>query len=82
MFSNEWLYQEFRAKFAIWLPNLKTLDGTDFKDDAALIQKMKNAEQEKKVKKEANPEKGGSKPSAFEKGIDKSVKAQSGNTAF
>ena len=37
VFSNEWLYQEFRAKFSIWLPSLKTLDGTDFKDDAALI---------------------------------------------
>ena len=33
VFSNELFYQEFRAKFSIWLPSLKTLDGTDFKDD-------------------------------------------------
>ena len=33
VFSNESMYKSFRAKFQIWCPSLKTLDGTDFKDD-------------------------------------------------
>ena len=37
VFSNETMYKQFRAKFAIWCSNLKTLDGTDFSDDKALI---------------------------------------------
>ena len=37
VFSNQTNYQNFRAKFAIWIPSLKTLDGTDFKDDQEAI---------------------------------------------
>lgn len=34
-------YEEFRAKFKIWLPSLVTLDGIDFKKDEIKIQEMK-----------------------------------------
>ena len=50
VFSNELQYSEFRARFSIWIPSLKTLDGTDFKDDQGFITKMRQTEQEKKVK--------------------------------
>ena len=33
-------YDEFRAKFKIWIPTLETLDGTDFSKDDAIIAKM------------------------------------------
>jgi hypothetical protein len=33
LFGNESAYHMFRARFSIWNPNLKTFDGTDFKDD-------------------------------------------------
>ena len=33
-------YDEFRAKFKIWLPTLETLDGTDFSKDDATIARM------------------------------------------
>ena len=35
-------YDEFRAKFKIWLPTLETLDGTDFSKDSAIIANMLN----------------------------------------
>ena len=85
VFSNEYLYQEFRAKFAIWMPNLKTLDGTDFKDDQDMINKMKSGELNKKVasnKLESIPEEGSGGKAAFPQGIDKTIKAQAGTTAF
>ena len=44
VFSNEVMYKQFRARFANWLPNLKTLDGTDFKDDKELIEKTRSLE--------------------------------------
>ena len=33
-------YNEFRAKFKIWIPTLETLDGTDFSKDDSVIAKM------------------------------------------
>ena len=48
VFSNDQFYQEFRAKFKIWIPSLKTLDGTDFKDDQGFIEKMSQQEIAKK----------------------------------
>ena len=30
-------YERFRATIKIWVPSLNTLDGTDFKSDAATI---------------------------------------------
>ena len=50
VFSNEQMYKQFRARFAIWCPNLKTLDGTDFQDDKSLIEKMRSAEEAKRNK--------------------------------
>jgi len=87
VFSNETMYKQFRARFAIWLPNLKTLDGTDFSDDQALISKLRSAEEAKKNKKgldtipEAMPKMGGSSQAASVP-VDKNLKAQSGTTAF
>ena len=81
------MYKQFRARFAIWLPNLKTLDGTDFSDDQALIGKLRSAEEAKKNKKgldtipEAMPKMGGSSQAASAP-VDKNLKAQSGTTAF
>ena len=49
VFTNESQYGIFRAKFSIWIPSLKTLDGTDFKDDAQLIGKMRSDEEKKKA---------------------------------
>ena len=41
-------YDEFRAKFKIWIPQLETLDGTDFsKDDAIIANMMNTVEQQK-----------------------------------
>ena len=41
-------YDEFRAKFKIWLPTLDTLDGTDFsKDDATIAKMMDTVEAQK-----------------------------------
>ena len=41
-------YDEFRAKFKIWLPTLETLDGTDFsKDDATIARMMDTVETQK-----------------------------------
>ena len=54
VFTNETLYKQFRAKFANWLPNLKTLDGTDFKDDKELIEKTRSLEQSKRAKLQGN----------------------------
>ena len=48
VFSNETMYKQFRAKFFIWLPSLKTLDGTDKSDDMDLIKKMSKEEEAKK----------------------------------
>ena len=50
VFSNNADYKMFRAKFAVWNKNLKTLDGTDFKDDAEMIKKMRPIEQNKMLK--------------------------------
>ena len=50
VFSSELQYSQFRARFAIWIPDLKTLDGTDFKDDSGFVMKMKHAEQAKMAK--------------------------------
>ena len=41
-------YEEFRAKFKIWIPTLETLDGTDFsKDDATIARMMDSVEAQK-----------------------------------
>ena len=45
VFSNEIGYAQFRARFSIWFPTLKTLDGTDFKDDKTIIDQMRPMEQ-------------------------------------
>lgn len=37
MFESESKYEGFRATFKIWLPNLQTLDGTDFMNSQAAI---------------------------------------------
>ena len=50
VFSNQAEYKSFRAKFSIWNPALKTLDGQDFKDDAEMIQKIRGLEQAKRSK--------------------------------
>ena len=50
VFSNNADYKRFRAKFAIWNKNLKTLDGTDLKDDEELIKIMRSREQNKMLK--------------------------------
>ena len=34
-------YNKFRARVKIWLPNLQTLDGTDFSKDANEIARLK-----------------------------------------
>lgn len=87
VFSNETLYKQFRAKFSIWIPTLRTLDGTDFADDKDTIRKMKTAEEAKKNKLQGKPglapipEEGRSKPSGSAP-MDKSIKAQSGTTNF
>lgn len=81
VFSNPADYKVFRAKFAIWIPTLKTLDGTDFKDDQPLITKLKPLEQSKKTKSSglaSIPE----ETKDGKSGVDKSIKAQSGTTAF
>ena len=44
VFSNQGEYKLFRAKFSIWIPTLKTLDGPDFKDDQEMIGKIKGLE--------------------------------------
>ena len=44
VFSNEIGYSQFRARFSIWIPTLKTLDGTDFKDDESVINTMRPME--------------------------------------
>jgi len=89
VFSNELFYQEFRAKFSIWIPSLKTLDGTDFASDQGFISKMKGQEQEKKLKMsnlDFIPEESSGKANApearpkdtassFPQGMDKSIKA-------
>jgi len=36
-------YDEFRAKFKIWLPALTTLDGIDFAKDMGKISEMRDA---------------------------------------
>jgi len=60
---------------------LKTLDGTDFKDDQELIKKMKAQEEAKKKGKSdlaTIPEKGGSSAAPSSSGkapIDKCIKA-------
>lgn len=92
VFSNQTQYKMFRARFAIWIPTLQTLDGTDFKDDQDVIVKLKSGEQSKKsqfLSREASKgEKGSglysSLPEKSKDGakIDKTVKAQSGTTAF
>ena len=35
-------YDEFRAKFKIWLPSLETLDGIDFSKDAVKIGEIRD----------------------------------------
>ena len=94
VFSNEQFYSEFRAKFSIWVPSLRTLDGTDFTDDQGFISKMRQQEAEKKLslaqlasipeegKRVATGEKQGSGGPLFPQSMDKSIKAQAGKTAF
>ena len=48
VFSSETNYHFFRARFSIWLTNLKTLDGTNFSEDQALIKEIKSSELSKK----------------------------------
>ena len=84
VFSNELGYAQFRARFSIWIPSLKTLDGTDFKDDASVIEKMRPMEQAKRVKNQGDKLQTIHEQDATKKtgGIDKNIKAQSGTTAF
>ena len=42
-------YDEFRAKFKIWIPTLETLDGTDFSKDDAVIARMMDAVEQQKA---------------------------------
>ena len=82
VFSNQAEYKSFRAKFSIWNPSLKTLDGPDFKDDGEMISKIKGLEQAKRSKHgglAAIPEAAGG--SSLPK-VDKTIKATSGSTAF
>ena len=39
--TNAQAYDRFRATIKIWIPTLQTLDGTDFKSDAATITQIK-----------------------------------------
>ena len=48
VFTNASNYSIFRARFAIWLPNLKTLDGTDFSEDQTMIREMRSTEEKKR----------------------------------
>ena len=48
VFTSETNYHLFRARFSIWLTNLKTLDGTNFSEDQALIKEIKSSELSKK----------------------------------
>ena len=80
VFSNTNNYSQFRARFAIWIPTLKTLDGTDWNDDQETIQKYRATEEKRKAEF-MNRGQLSSVPES--KGpIDKSIKAQSGTTAF
>mmetsp|Transcript_19339 Transcript_19339/g.29645 ORF Transcript_19339/g.29645 Transcript_19339/m.29645 type:complete len:110 (+) Transcript_19339:334-663(+) len=90
VFTNQTVYSQFRAKFALWVPTLKTLDGTNFNDDQSFIAKMKAQEQSKMARVKGDgglatiPEEKGSSgvkqvsysslPSRDD-GVDKSVKA-------
>ena len=47
VFQNESEYNIFRAKCSIWIPSLKTLDGTDFNDDKILIGQLRLYEEKK-----------------------------------
>ena len=83
VFANESQYSIFRAKFAIWVPSLKTLDGTDFKDDQEQIKKIIVEEQAKKDGGgQIEESKGSSSDNKGGKSMDKTIKAQSGTTAF
>ena len=72
VFTNESQYGIFRARFSIWIPSLKTLDGTDFKDDAQLIGKMR-ADEEKKKAGQDEETKGSSTAKVL--ATDKTIKA-------
>mgnify|MGYP006122570395 FL=1 len=79
VFSNEKQYATFRARFSIWIPSLKTLDGTDFKDDTKLIGELRAAEEKKKAGGDEEPKEADAKSQLA---TDKSVKASAGSTAF
>ena len=70
VFSNESQYGIFRARFSIWIPSLKTLDGTDFKDDGKLIGELRSVEEKKKA---GGPEE--SKDPSKNLTADKTIKA-------
>ncbi len=41
MFDNEQKYEDFRVTIKIWLPQLQTLDGTDFANNQQAIVSIK-----------------------------------------
>lgn len=83
VFNNETLYKEFRAKFSIWMPHLKTLDGTDFSDDQSVIDQIKVNEKSKREKLLNNDQESSGKDKLVVEntaayapsGVDKSIKA-------
>ena len=82
VFTNQLKYSEFRARLSIWIPSLKTLDGTDFQDDAENIQKLKDSEGRKRKE---FLERGTLAPIPEKKGAaitNKNLKAAAGTTAF
>ena len=72
VFSNETNYGIFRAKFSIWIPSLKTLDGTDFKDDTKLIGELRAGEEKKKAGQDEESKEGDAKKNLMN---DKTIKA-------
>lgn len=66
-------YDEFRAKFKIWIPSLITLDGIDFTKDAGKIAEIKT-----QVDKSKQLATGGGLPSIPEEGKSGQTPADSG----
>ena len=82
VFTNASNYSVFRARFAIWLPQLKTLDGTDFTEDQTMIREMKPLEEKKRNEFLGRSGGLGSVPEDKKGMVDRTLKAQAGTTAF
>ena len=50
MFGNKAKYDEFRATFKIWLPNLVTLDGIDFSKDTTKVNEIRGKVEAEKAR--------------------------------